>query len=126
MIRYAYNRQVEPPGPFVHVSFRCPDTGQTINNLPAQIDTAADRTVIPGDLVERLGLVPLDELPVAGFGGQVFLISTYYVELTIRGLAPQLVEVLAHAEEPYVLLGRDILNGCRLWLDGPELALEIG
>lgn len=126
MIRYAYNRQVEPPAPFVHVSLRCADTGQIVNDLPAQIDTAADRTVIPGNLVERLGLVPLDELPVAGFGGQVFLIPTYCVELTIRGLTPQLVEVLAHAEEPHVLLGRDVLNGCRLWLDGPDLALEIG
>jgi hypothetical protein len=86
MIRYAYNRQVEPPAPFVHVSLRCADTGQAVSNLPAQIDTAADRTVIPGYLVERLGLVPLDELPVAGFGAQVFLIPTYYVELTIRGL----------------------------------------
>jgi hypothetical protein len=27
MIRYRYNRQLEPPAPFVHVSLRCPETG---------------------------------------------------------------------------------------------------
>ncbi len=126
MIRYAYNRQVEPPAPFAHVSLRCPETGKAADDLPAQIDTAADRTVIPGSLVDRLDLLPLDEIPVAGFGGQVFLVPTYSVELALRTLSPQTVEVIAHAEEPFVLLGRDVLNRHRLLLDGPGLALEIG
>lgn len=126
MIRYAYNRQIEPPAPFVHVSLRRPGGAPSLDDLPAQIDTAADRTVIPGGLVARLGLVPLDELPVAGFGGQVLLVSTYFVEVTIRGQPPRPVEVLAHEGESYVLLGRDVLNHHRLLLDGPGLALEIG
>jgi hypothetical protein len=50
MIRYAYNRQVEPPAPFVHVTLRRPGQDQASEELPAQIDTAADRTVIPGSL----------------------------------------------------------------------------
>lgn len=126
MIRYAYNRQVDPPAPFVHVAIRRPGDGPYSDDLPAQIDTVADRSVIPGGLIARLGLVPLDELPVAGFGGQVLMVSTYLVELSLRGQPPRLVEVLAHEGEPYVLLGRDILNHLRLLLDGPGLALEIG
>jgi hypothetical protein len=119
MIRYAYNRQVEPPAPFIHVSLRCVETGKFIDNLPALIDTAADRTVIPGGLVGLLALVPLDELQVAGLGGQVFSVPTYKVELAIRTLLP-------HAEEPFILLGRDVLNHHRLLLDGPGLSFEIG
>ena len=126
MIRYTYNRQIEPPAPFVHVSLRRLGGASSLDDLPAQIDTAADRTVIPGGLVARLGLVPLDELPVAGFGGQVLLVSTYFVEVTVRGQPPRPVEVLAHEGETYVLLGRDVLNHHRLMLDGPGLALEIG
>ena len=71
-----------------------------LHDLPAQIDTAAVRTVIPGGLVARLGLVPLDELPVAGFGGQVLLVSTYLVEVTVRGQPTQAVEVLAPRANP--------------------------
>jgi hypothetical protein len=126
MIRYAYNRQVERPAPFVHVALRRPSGDSSLDDLPAQIDTAGDRTVIPGGLVARLGLVPLDELPVAGSGGQVLLVPTYFVEVTVRGQPPQPVEVLAHEGESHVLLGRDILNQHRLLLDGPGLALEIG
>jgi hypothetical protein len=126
MIRYAYNRQVEPPAPFVHVALRRPDGASALDDLPAQIDTAADRTVIPGGLVARLGLVPLDELPVTAFGGQVLLVPTYFVEVIIRGQPPRPVEVLAHEGETHVLLGRDVLNHHRLLLDGPGLTLEIG
>lgn len=81
MIRYAYNHQVNPPAPFVHVSVRCPETGQTATDLPCLIDSAADRSVIPGRLVDELGLIPLDELPVCGFGGDARLVLTYFVEL---------------------------------------------
>src|SRR4051812_13182913 len=72
-----------------------------------------------------LGLVPLDELPVAGFGGQVLLVRTYLVDVEIRSLPTQSVEVFAHAGEPYVLLGRDVLNAFRIVLDGPGLAIEL-
>jgi hypothetical protein len=126
MIRYAYNRQVEPSAPFVHVSLRRPGEASSLDDVPAQLDTAADRTVIPTALVARLGLVPLDELPVSGFGGQVLLVPTYLVEVTVRGQPTRPVEVLSHEGEPHILLGRDVLNHHRLLLDGPGLALEIG
>lgn len=126
MIRYAYNRQVEPPAPFIHVSLRCLETGKSVDNLPALIDTAADRTVIPGSLVALLALVPLEELRVAGLGNQIFSVPTYKVELAIRTLLPQKVVLIAHEEEPFILLGRDVLNHHRLLLDGPGLAFEIG
>jgi hypothetical protein len=126
MNHYSYNQQVVPPAPFVHVTVRCSETGKESSDLPAQLDTAADRTAIPGELADELGLVPLDELPVGGFGGQVLLVPTFLIQLSIRHLAPLSLEVLAHPEEPYVLLGRDVLNQYRILLDGPGLALDLG
>jgi hypothetical protein len=125
MIRYGYNQQVQPPAPFVHVTIRCPETGANAADVPAQLDCAADRTVIPGKVVVDLGLVPLDEVPIGGFGGQVFVLRTYRVELGIRGLQPHLIEVIAHDEEPVVLLGRDVLNRHNIALLGPSQKLEI-
>jgi hypothetical protein len=126
MIRYGYNRQVVPPAPFVYVTLRCVETGREIAQLPAQIDTAADRTVLPGNCVQDLGLLPLDELPVGSFGGQVLLLPTYRVEVGIHGLAPMMIEAIAHADEPFVLLGRDVLNQYHLILNGSQLFLELG
>jgi hypothetical protein len=125
MIRYRYNRQVKPPAPFVYVTLRCPETRKAVANLPAQLDIAADRTVIPASLVVPLGMSPVDELQVAGLGGRVFSVPAYLVELTLHTLSPQEVVVLAQDGEPFILLGRDVLNRHRLLLDGPGLALEI-
>jgi hypothetical protein len=55
----------------------------------------------------------------------VFLLPTYRLELSIRDCPAVLIEVLAHPEEPFLLLGRDVLNRHRVVLDGPSLALEI-
>jgi len=49
--------------------------------VPAQLDTAADMSVIPGRLVEQLELVPLDSISALGFGGQLMTLPTFLVEL---------------------------------------------
>ena len=69
MIRYRYNRQVTPPAPFVNVTIRAPISGAEASNRPAQLDTAAYRTVIPSDLVRELSLDKLDEISVTALGG---------------------------------------------------------
>ncbi|HMC66986.1 MAG TPA: hypothetical protein VKI65_18760 [Gemmataceae bacterium] len=94
--------------------------------MPAQLDSAADRTVIPTTLVVQLGLVPLDELPVSAFGGRVQLLPTHRVQLNIRSLEPLVIEALSHPDEPFVLVGRDVMNSQRIVLDGPQLSVEIG
>jgi predicted aspartyl protease len=125
MTRYAYNQQVTPPAPFVHVTLRSPDGARDAGELPALVDTGADRTIVPRGAVNGLGLIPLDEVPLMGMGGQVGRYSTFIVQLQVRQLAPFLVEVAASDDEPFIILGRDVLNRYRIILDGPKLALEI-
>lgn len=125
MTRYQYARQVTPPAPFVYVAVRTCDAGQELGDLPAQLDTGASRTVIPWRVVEHLGLVPLDQISVEGVGGHRVSMPTFLVQIQIRPLQPVTVEVAAHKDEPFVLLGRDVLNHFRIVLDGPQLTLEI-
>jgi hypothetical protein len=125
MVRYAYNQQVSPPAPFVHVTVRPPWEGPAGVVVPAQIDTAADLSVIPGRLVEELQLLPLDTVPTLGFGGHLVTLPTFLVELQVRDLVLVTVKALASHDEPYVLLGRDVLNRFTVLLDGPNLVLEM-
>ena len=124
-MRYNYNRQLSPAAPFVHVRVAGPASVSAVEEIPAQLDSGADRSVIPWSIVEALRLPQLDELPALGFGGHLFLAPTFLVELTLRSLTPITVEALASREEPYVLLGRDVLNHFRVLLDGPNLFLEM-
>jgi predicted aspartyl protease len=125
MIRYSYNQQITPPAPFVHVTIQPPEGAIASSDLPALLDTAADITVIPDRVAVELRLIPLDEMPIGGFDGRVSGVSTYLVQLAMREYTPTIIRVVASRDEPYVLLGRDVLNGYRVVLDGPQLRLEV-
>lgn len=125
MIRYTYNSQVQPPAPFVHIRLYRPDGTGDSGELPAQLDTGADRTVIPGSVVDLLQLNQLRVISVAGLGGRLSTAPTYLVQAALREMPPVVLEVLADPGEPYVLLGRDLLNQYRVVLDGPRLTLEL-
>lgn len=126
MICYRYNHSFNPPAPLVHVILHSPDGAAKSGELPAQLDIAADRSVIPLEAAEQMGLVPLEELPLAGLGGIVTTLPIYLVQIEIRQLRPIMVRAAASRGEPLALIGRDVLNHYRLLLDGPQLRLEIG
>ena len=64
-------------------------------------------------------------MAIGGLGGIIYSLPTYIVFVAIHDLAPQAVKVVASADEPWMLLGRDVLNGHRLVLDGPGSYLEV-
>ena len=116
---------VHPPAPFVLVRI-----GQTAGplisgNLLTQLDTGADRTVIPGELLHQIELARSGSTIVVGFAGRDDDAPIYDVRLTVAGFDPVPIEVLARVDEPWVLLGRDVLNHYRIVLDGPNQTLEI-
>ena len=96
-----------------------------LREVAAQLDTAADRTLLPSSLVQALGLPKIGRIAVGGVGGTVQKMPTYPVLLAIHGLGERSIAVVADEEEPWVILGRDVLNAHRILLDGPKLALEI-
>jgi predicted aspartyl protease len=122
--RYNYNQDVAPPAPFVHAVILRDEDGAPAVEWPAQIDTGADTTVIPLAVVQALNLLPGGEVLAQGLGGTVTVLRSYLARVGLRGTKPVVIEVLAAEKEPYVLLGRDVLNHHKLVLDGPRLLVE--
>ena len=79
MIRYQYVTAFSPPAPFVHVVFRNPKAEHSAGETPAQLDCAADRTVIPGRLVDELQLTSVRQIMVEGLGGDVHSLCNAFV-----------------------------------------------
>ncbi len=96
-----------------------------MSDIPAQLDTAADRTLVPLPILETLGLKPIDDILIGGVGGNEETMPVFAVSLAMFTLPTRTLAVVAHPDEPWILLGRDVLNSYRLLLDGPKLALEI-
>ena len=126
MIRYAFLAQLQPPAPFVNVVLRNPVSGAELCKVPAQLDYAADRTVLPAAVVRSLNLPQVGTMTLGGFGGSTHTLPVYATLLGLHDLPIQPFKFAAHAEEPWVLLGRDVMNRYCILLDGPNQALEIG
>jgi hypothetical protein len=125
MIHYRYAEQFTPPAPFVNVSVQCLATGTRADKQPAQVDSAADRTVLPDRLVEALGLVEDGRLLFQGFSGQVVELPVFLVAVQVHDFPPVLVRAALGVAEPHILLGRDVLNAHDFLLAGPRLSLGI-
>ena len=117
-----YNRDVEPPAPFLDVVAEHPTTGKRLT-LPAKLDTGADISALPVVAAEQLQLFPIRSIPVAGYDSKPLSVSTYAVALNIAHARFQMEVVVI--TEPYVLLGRDILNYFYARLNGPDLTFDL-
>ena len=126
MVRYQYVDEISPPAPFVYLTVRNPEHDLASPEMPALLDSGADRTVIPGKLVTALRLSALRTMLVGGLGNDPHQLFMYSVVIQMRTLQSMEVEVIAHDDESFVLLGRDVLNQLRIVLDGPNQVLEIG
>jgi hypothetical protein len=124
VIRYRY-ANLQPPGPLVNLTVRDPISGNQLDLQPAIIDPAADRTVLPGKTISALGLIEDGHLHFQGFTSEVVELPVFLVELRLHDFAPVRLRAALGEHEPFILLGRDMLNHYRIVLDGPQQFLEI-
>jgi len=110
VIRVHYNRQKQPPAPFVLVTLVNPIDGSKVTEIPAQLDTAADHTLVPLHYLNDLGLAPIDDIVIGGVGGTEETMPVFAVSLAVLTLPARNLCVVAHPDEPWILLGRDVLN----------------
>lgn len=82
-----------------------------------KLDTGADGTVIPKNLVDKLDLKKGNEQSVTFANGVEIVTSTYFVHITIGETKFELMEVVA-LDKDCVLVGRDLINLWTLTLDG--------
>lgn len=122
--QFPYSPARFPAIPAVTVTLRSPDGTQAIAAVLAQIDTAADRTLVPLSLLQQLGLSPLRRITARGLGSIAQPVDEYEVDVEIPGVAIVSTKVITHPSEPFVLIGREILNLFRVTFDGPNQVVE--
>jgi Aspartyl protease len=117
------DRLFAPPAPVALVVVRHPDREQTIEDVPMLIDSGADATLLPRSAAASLGLEGTgDRYQLVGFDGTVseseaVLASLALLRWNFRGRY-----LLTDADVG--VIGRDILNHLRLFLDGPASQWE--
>ena len=89
----------------------------------ALVDSGADATLIPPNLLRNVGARKLDSRWARNVSGIRYRVSMYLVTLTIGTLTFYGIEAIANNQTDEVIVGRDVLNQVVVTLNG--LAYEV-
>jgi hypothetical protein len=110
-----------PPAPVALVTVRSPLTGADVQNIAMLLDTGADVSLLPRELVAPLvrdvEIQPQFELQ--SFDGTISIVPAVRLEMIFLGKSFRGQFLLI--EGRYGIIGRNILNNVSIVLDGPSL-----
>jgi predicted aspartyl protease len=114
----------DPPAPVAYVTLRNPATGVSLSNVPMLMDTGSDVTLLPRQVVERLGIESREDsaYEVQGFDGESKLVDMVQLEMVFLGrkFSGQFLLI----NQPMGILGRNILKVVSILFDGPRSKWE--
>jgi hypothetical protein len=118
-----------PPAPIVPVTIAPPDwaTNSGRYEIEAFLDTGSDCTLIPLEVLSVLQLKIVEtDVPIFGVGGGQVKGIACYLNIEIDGSVFRAIRAYGCPGERLnqrVLVGRDVLNQCRVEFDGPNLQI---
>jgi len=121
---YRYADAWHPPMPVLEVQLSHPEQTLSQKLHTAIVDTGADGTLVPIQLIERLNSLT-DQVRVRGQWGEWHRMCMFTVDVGIGSLRLPAVEVVGDQRGDKIILGRNVPNQLRLLLDGPEALLEV-
>jgi hypothetical protein len=74
---------------------------------------------------ELPSLPAVDRKTLRSQWGESRVVRTYLVDLDVAGVRLPAVEVVADALSDEMILGRNVLNRLKIFLDGPKTTLEV-
>lgn len=120
MIEFPDDDTYSPPAPVCQVSFSVARTRQSVGPLDAILDTGADGTLVPQRYLEAIGTRRIMETGLRSQWGERRVVYLYLVTLHIGEIELPGTYVVGDEQSDEIVLGRNVLNHLKIWLDGPE------
>lgn len=93
--------------------------------LFAFVDSGADGTMLPHDVLETVGAEYADTVILRGIAGGVQQLDRYTIRVRIQEKTIHGIEAVATGRGSEPILGRDILNALVVTLNGPANITEV-
>ncbi|MGB0388283.1 MAG: aspartyl protease family protein [Ardenticatenaceae bacterium] len=121
---YLYSTTYDPPAPVIEIKVR--STGRkNFGSLTALIDSGADATMIPIDVLKQVGARYLRTLQMRGITGLASRVDTYLVVVRIGPHTIYGIRAIAMPPHSEGIIGRDVLNQLVVTLNGLATTTEI-
>jgi len=124
-MKFTYNSDYFPPAPQSEFRYGAPDESLKVGPLRAFVDSGADRTLVPAHYVYSLQLEIYDDKFLLSHLGDRKMVTTYRLDVGIGNLRLPSIEVVADEDSDEIIIGRNILNMLRVFMDGPKQIVEI-
>ena len=122
---YPYSADYEPSMPIATVTLRAPSSGEVIGPEMALVDSGADGTLIPINLLEQIGAVSIATGRLTWLWEESRPVNLYIVQMEIGPCVLPKVRVAGVPAGTDLILGRNVLNQMVLTLNGPAGVMEI-
>ena len=114
------SKSFDPPAPVAYVTLRHPATGASLSEVPMLMDTGADVSLLPREVIVQLDIEPVagKVYELQGFDGEIILAEA--AQLGLIFLGRKFTGQFPLINQSPGIMGRNILNAISLLLDGPH------
>lgn len=124
-MKFIYNSTYFPPAPHVEIRFGVPDESLKVGPLLAFVDSGADGTLVPAHYIRALQLEIYDNKVILSHLGDRRMVATYRLDVGIGDIRLPSIEVVEDESSDEIIVGRNILNLLRVFMDGPKQIVDI-
>ena len=123
--KYPYLDSYNPPIPAVDVMLSNDEAGLRTGLMSALLDTGADGSLVPIRLLREVMAYPIAEAFLRSHWGEQRRVHLFRVDLQINDIILPGVTVVGDDIGQEIVLGRDVLNRLKIFLNGPEGLSEV-
>lgn len=115
---FDYNNTYDPPAPFMPITVDGLDSTKAPVTVSAFVDSGADGTMLPLDILQAVGAVYEDRIWLSGTTGGRQQLDSYTVSIHIETETAHAISAIAMPAGSEPLIGRDVLNQLVITLHG--------
>ena len=125
MSEYLYSSQYTPPAPVLEISLGLPGQNPMVGPLIGLVDTGADATYVPNNLLQQIGAPFINRGIVRSQWGEHRAIKLHAVSIQVGQFVIPVVTVISDTSGNEIVLGRNFLNRWQINLDGPGALTQL-
>lgn len=122
---YDYDLAYDPAAPQVTVNIRLAGSDDGGVSTNAMVDSGADATMIPENILDEIGSSQTDTGYLLGVTGYRTAVSIHKVAIRMGPFKFPNVLTVASESGSEILIGSDILNHLSVLLNGPAQVVEV-
>ena len=116
--QFEYDRDYIPSAPVIQFEMEGYVSGVAPVQVSALVDSGADGTMIPIDLLQKVGAIYVDSVQMVGVVGNSQIVDRYRIRVRIGDILINGIDAVAIGENESALVERDVLNQLIVTLDG--------